>query len=226
MAGTVVNPTRMELSRLKRKLATAQKGHRLLKDKLDELMRRFLDTVREAMELRKKTEQGLYRADQAFALAKAMADPAVLHSALLLPTQSVLLSIGVQNVMSVMIPKFRFDTRSPDTDAVDPYGYVFTPFELDDAIHSLSDVFPSMLALAEKEKACYLMADEIEKTRRRVNALEHVMIPDYRKNIRFITMKLDENERGNQVRLMKVKERRSREVLQKKAEESKAAVSS
>lgn len=222
MAGTVVNPTRMELSRLKRKLATAQKGHRLLKDKLDELMRRFLETVKETMALRTETEQALYRVNQKFVLAKAMSDSATLYSALLLPTQSVYLSIRIQNVMSVMIPRFQFETRSPNADDIYPYGYAFTPFELDEAIGSLREVFPSMLTLAEKEKACYLMADEIEKTRRRVNALEHVMIPDYCKSIRFITMKLDENERGSQVRLMKVKERRSREMLQKKAAEGKA----
>lgn len=222
MAGTVVNPTRMELSRLKRKLATAQKGHRLLKDKLDELMRRFLEIVKETMALRTETEQALYRVNQKFALAKAMSDSATLYSALLLPTQSVYLSIRIQNVMSVMIPRFQFETRSPNADDSYPYGYAFTPFELDEAIGSLREVFPSMLTLAEKEKACYLMADEIEKTRRRVNALEHVMIPDYCKSIRFITMKLDENERGSQVRLMKVKERRSREMLQKKAAEGKA----
>ena len=222
MAGTVVNPTRMELSRLKRKLATAQKGHRLLKDKLDELMRRFLEIVKETMALRTETEQALYRVNQKFVLAKAMSDSATLYSALLLPTQSVYLSIRIQNVMSVMIPRFQFETRSPNADDIYPYGYAFTPFELDEAIGSLREVFPSMLTLAEKEKACYLMADEIEKTRRRVNALEHVMIPDYCKSIRFITMKLDENERGSQVRLMKVKERRSREMLQQKAAEGNA----
>ena len=163
MASKQITPTRMELTRLKMKLVTATRGHKLLKDKRDELMRQFLDMVRENKALR-------------------------------------------ENVMSVEIPTFDFKTRTPDKNDIFSYGFAFTSSDLDGAVQSLSDVFPDMLKLAEMEKACQLMAVEIEKTRRRVNALEHVMIPELQENIKYITMKLDENERSTQIRLMKVKD--------------------
>ncbi|MCH5353689.1 MAG: V-type ATP synthase subunit D [Acutalibacter sp.] len=206
MAGTQVNPTRMELTRLKKKLATATKGHKLLKDKRDELMRQFLEKVRENKALREKVEAGIQAANKNFLLARAGMQDEVLNTAMLAPKQKVSLESGVENVMSVEIPKFTFHTRSPDENDMFSYGFAFTSSDLDDAIKSLSDVFPDMLKLAECEKSCQLMAAEIEKTRRRVNALEHVMIPDLQANIKFITMKLDENERSTQIRLMKVKD--------------------
>ncbi len=206
MAGTQVNPTRMELTRLKRKLVTATRGHKLLKDKRDELMRQFLDKVRENRALREKVEAGIAAANKNFLLARAgMQDP-VLNTALLAPKQRVSVEQGVENVMSVEIPKFTFKTRSPDENDMFSYGFAFTSSDLDDAVKSLADVFPDMLKLAECEKSCQLMAAEIEKTRRRVNALEHVMIPQLQENIKYITMKLDENERSTQIRLMKVKD--------------------
>ena len=201
-----VNPTRMELSRLKKKLNTATRGHKLLKDTRDELMRQFLDRVRENMALRQKVEQGLKAANQEFMLARASMQDAALNTALLAPKQRVSLECEVENVMSVEVPKFTFHTRSPQESDMFSYGFAFTSGDLDDAIQSLADVFPAMLRLAESEKACQLMASEIEKTRRRVNALEHVMIPQLQETIRYITMKLDENERSTQVRLMKVKD--------------------
>ena len=206
MAGTQVNPTRMELTRLKKKLATATKGHKLLKDKRDELMRQFLEKVRENKALREKVEAGIHAANKNFLLARAGMQDEVLNTAMLAPKQRVSLESGVENVMSVEIPKFTFHTRSPDENDMFSYGFAFTSSDLDDAIKSLADVFPDMLKLAECEKSCQLMAAEIEKTRRRVNALEHVMIPDLQANIKFITMKLDENERSTQIRLMKVKD--------------------
>ena len=206
MAGTQVNPTRMELTRLKKKLATATKGHKLLKDKRDELMRQFLEKVRENKALREKVETGIQAANKNFLLARAGMQDEVLNTAMLAPKQKVSLESGVENVMSVEIPKFTFHTRSPDENDMFSYGFAFTSSDLDDAIKSLADVFPDMLKLAECEKSCQLMAAEIEKTRRRVNALEHVMIPDLQTNIKFITMKLDENERSTQIRLMKVKD--------------------
>ena len=206
MAGTQVNPTRMELTRLKKKLATATKGHKLLKDKRDELMRQFLEKVRENKALREKVEAGIQAANKNFLLARAGMQDEVLNTAMLAPKQKVSLESGVENVMSVEIPKFTFHTRSPDENDMFSYGFAFTSSDLDDAIKSLADVFPDMLKLAECEKSCQLMAAEIEKTRRRVNALEHVMIPDLQTNIKFITMKLDENERSTQIRLMKVKD--------------------
>ena len=206
MAGTQVNPTRMELTRLKKKLVTAVRGHKLLKDKRDELMRQFLDKVRENKALREEVETALVSANQNFMLARAGMPDEMLNTALLAPKQELTISAGTQNVMSVEIPDFDFKTRTPDQNDMYSYGFAFTTGDLDDAILTLSEVFPKMLKLAEVEKSCQLMAAEIEKTRRRVNALEHVMIPELQTNIKYITMKLDENERSTQIRLMKVKD--------------------
>ena len=207
MAGrTQVNPTRMELTRLKKKLVTATRGHKLLKDKRDELMRQFLDKVRENKRLRERVENGIQAANKNFLLARAGMQDEVLNTALLALRQKVTLESETENVMSVDIPKFTFKTRTPDENDIYSYGFAFTSSDLDGAVKSLSDIFPDMLKLAECEKACQLMAAEIEKTRRRVNALEHVMIPELQENIKYITMKLDENERSTQIRLMKVKD--------------------
>ena len=196
----------MELTRLKKKLVTAVRGHKLLKDKRDELMRQFLDKVRENKALREEVETALVSANQNFMLARAGMPDEMLNTALLAPKQEQTISAGTQNVMSVEIPDFDFKTRTPDQNDMYSYGFAFTTGDLDDAILSLSEVFPKMLKLAEVEKSCQLMAAEIEKTRRRVNALEHVMIPELQTNIKYITMKLDENERSTQIRLMKVKD--------------------
>ena len=142
----------------------------------------------------------------AISWAKAGVSDATLNAALLAPKQEVLLEAGTKNVMSVNIPVFTAKTRTPDAGDIYPYGYAFTSGDLDDAVKSLSDLLPDLLRLAEIEKSCQLMAIEIEKTRRRVNALEHVMIPDAQQKIKFITMKLDENERSTQIRLMKIKD--------------------
>ena len=206
MASTQVNPTRMELTRLKKKLTTAIKGHRLLKDKRDELMREFLDLVRVNMELRQKVESKIQAANLNFVLAKSAMSEETLQDALMAPKQEVQLSVDSKNVMSVDIPVFDYTTRTADTNDIYSSGFAFPSSDLDDAVSSLADVFPEMLKLAEVEKSCQLMAAEIEKTRRRVNALEHVIIPETQQGIRFITMKLDENERSTQVRLMKVKD--------------------
>ncbi len=206
MAKKQVNPTRMELTRLKRKLVTATRGHKLLKDKRDELMRQFLEQVRRNKELREKVEVGLAAAARNFTLARATMQDQVLDTALLAPSQEVTLEAGEKNVMSVMVPAFSYKTRSADETNIYSYGLSFTSSDLDGAVKSLADVLPDMLALAEVEKSCQLMAAEIEKTRRRVNALEYVMIPEMQESIKFITMKLDENERSSQIRLMKVKD--------------------
>ena len=205
MATQTVIPTRMELTRLKKKLNTAVKGHRLLKDKRDELMREFLDVVKVNMELREKVEKGIDAANKNFVLAKAGMSEQTLRTALMAPKQEVSLVQDKKNVMSVDIPVFDFKTRTADENDIYSYGFAFTSGDLDGAVSSLSDVFPDMLKLAEVEKSCQLMAAEIEKTRRRVNALEHVIIPETQESIKYITMKLDENERSTQVRLMKVK---------------------
>ncbi len=206
MASTTVNPTRMELTRLKKKLVTATRGHKLLKDKRDELMRQFLDLVKENKVLREKVEDGIKKANNNFVLAKASMSDEVLNTALTAPKQEISLNVSSKNVMSVDIPVFDYQTRTPDENDIYSYGFAFTSADLDDAVKYLSDMLPDMLKLAEIEKSCQLMAAEIEKTRRRVNALEHVMIPDMQANIKYITMKLDENERSTQIRLMKVKD--------------------
>ena len=206
MAATKVNPTRMELTRLKKKLVTATKGHKLLKDKRDELMRQFLDLVRENMALRQKVEAGILSANKNFVIAKAGMSEQILNTALMSPKQEVYLEASKKNVMSVDIPVFKTRTRTADANDIYSYGFAFTSGDLDDAVKSLADILPDMLRLAEVEKSCQLMAAEIEKTRRRVNALEHVIIPETQENIKYITMKLDENERSTQIRLMKVKD--------------------
>lgn len=206
MAATQVNPTRMELTRLKKKLQTAVRGHKLLKDKRDELMRQFLDLVRVNMELRLKVEQGIKDANKNFVIAKAGMSEQILHTALMAPKQEVYLECDKKNVMSVEIPVFEYKTRTANANDIYSYGFAFTSNDLDDAVKSLDDILPDMLKLSETEKACQLMAAEIEKTRRRVNALEHVVIPQTQQNIKYIKMKLDENERSTQIRLMKVKD--------------------
>lgn len=206
MANVVVNPTRMELTRLKKKLVTASRGHKLLKDKRDELMRQFLDMARENMELRKKVEAGIKAANTNFVIAKAGMNEQTLGTALMAPKQEVRIALGDRNVMSVDIPVYDYKTKSANSNDIYSYGFAFTSGELDDAVKSLSDILPDMLRLAEVEKSCQMLAAEIEKTRRRVNALEHVIIPETREGIKYISMKLDENERSTQVRLMKVKD--------------------
>ena len=206
MARANVNPTRMELNRLKGKLKTARRGHKLLKDKRDELMRQFLILVRENKELREKVEKGINACNRGFVLARAGMSREELNVALMSPKQEVYLEAGSKNVMSVEVPTFTYKTRTSDTNDIYSYGFGFTSADLDSAVKATADLLPDMLRLAECEKSCQLMAAEIEKTRRRVNALEHVMIPDYEETIKYITMKLDENERSSQIRLMKVKD--------------------
>ncbi len=206
MPTTQVTPTRMELQNTKKRLSTAQRGYKLLKDKRDELMRQFLELVRENMALREKVEAGIRAANKNFVIAKAGMDEETLNTALMAPKQDVSLDVGKRNVMSVDVPVFDTKTRTADSNDIYCYGFAFTSSDLDSAVKSLEDILPDMLKLAEVEKSCQLMAAEIEKTRRRVNALEHVTIPDAQATIKYITMKLDENERSSQVRLMKVKD--------------------
>ena len=206
MASATINPTRMELTRLKGRLKTAVRGHKLLKDKRDELMKQFLEIVRKNRELRAKVEKGLERANAAFTVASALMSPEMLEQSLMYPKQSVELDMKFKNIMSVNVPVYAFHTRNEDPTEIYPYGFAQTSGELDSALEALSQVFQDMLELAEVEKTMQLLAEDIEKTRRRVNALEYVMIPDFQQKIRYISMKLDENERGNITRLMKVKE--------------------
>ena len=216
MASSQIIPTRMELTRLKRKRVTAVRGHKLLKDKRDELMRQFLEMVRENMILREKVEAAIHRANRSFAIAKACMSSPTLNTALLAPKQEVNLIADSRDIMSVRIPTFEYRTRTQDESDVYSYGFAFTSSDLDGAVQSLAEVLPDMVRLAEVEKSCQLMAIEIEKTRRRVNALEYVIIPETNRLIKYITMKLDENERGTQVRLMKVKDMMIKEMRQQR----------
>ena len=196
----------MELSKLRKKLTSARRGHKLLKDKRDELMRQFMILIKEDRNLRQEVEEGIKAAGKYMAVAGSVMQREVLETALMLPKQEVELEVSEKNVMSVNIPVFKPKFRTDDMNDIYSYGMAFTSIDLDGAVSSLSEIFPKMIRLAEVEKACQLMADEIEKTRRRVNALEHIMIPDYEETIKYITMKLSENERSTTTSLMKVKD--------------------
>ena len=228
MAQLRINPTRMELKKLKTKLNTARRGHKLLKDKRDELMKQFLDVVKENKALREKAEKELEEVYASFTIAHAVSSPRMLEEALMLPKKQGTLNIDYKNVMSVISPVYTFSDSSVKaeaeasvssimTDALN-YGFAFTSAELDNAVARLTALVPDLLLLAQSEKTAQMLAAEIEKTRRRVNALEYIMIPRYRDNIKTITMKLDENERSNTTRLMKVKDM----IAEKSIEEKRA----
>ncbi len=206
MAIMNVNPTRMQLSKLKKQLVTAVRGHKMLKDKRDELMRQFLDLVRETKDLRESVESELENCNAHFVNASAVMSKESLDCSLLSPKQKLGVEVGAKNVMSVEIPQFETSARTSGEGDIFPYGFAFTSFELDDAVQSLDTVLPDLIKLAQYEKSCELMSAEIEKTRRRVNSLEHVMIPRYQENIKYISMKLEENDRSSRTRLMKVKD--------------------
>lgn len=216
MARLNVNPTRMVMSKLKGQLKVAIKGHKLMKDKRDELMRIFLDLAREIKALREEVEPMLEEVYGSFSVARAVMTPEMLEEALMYPKQSVKLVATEKNVMSIDVPSFDFEQENTQTGSVYPYGFATTSGELDKSIEKLSILFSKLLQLAGMEKEAMLIADEIEKTRRRVNALEYVKIPNYQETIKYIKMKLDENERGNQTRLMKVKDMMLKENIEQK----------
>ena len=195
MAGKTITPTRMVLNQLKGRLKTARRGHKLLKDKRDELMRQFMDVVKLNKQLRTRVEEGLTGAFASLQVASSIMSPEMLEQALLYPRQSVELGMDFKNIMSVNVPVYSFHTKNNDPSEVYPYGFAQTSGELDDALEKMAKVFEDMLELAQVEKTMQLLAEEIEKTRRRVNALEYVMIPE-----------LEENENSTKVRLLKVKE--------------------
>ena len=200
-----VNPTRMELGRLKKRLATARRGHKLLKDKCDELMKTFLESVKENKALRIKTEKRIADIHASFTVAAALTSSEVLEEALVYPKNEAELSVSTKNIMSVNVPEYDFRMKK-EADGLLSYGFAFTAAELDDAAAELDKAVHDLLRLAEAEKRSQMLAEEIEKTRRRVNALEYTMIPQLENTIKVITMKLSENERGNLTRLMKVKD--------------------
>jgi V/A-type H+-transporting ATPase subunit D len=196
----------MVLNQQKARLKTARKGHKLMKDKCDELMRQFMDVVKLNKQLRTRVEEGLTAAFASLQVASSIMSPDMLEQSLLYPRQSVELGMSFKNIMSVNVPQYSFHTKNNDPSEIYPYGFAQTSGELDDALDKLARVFQDMLELAQVEKTMQLLAEEIEKTRRRVNALEYVMIPELEGNIKYISMKLEENENSTKVRLLKVKE--------------------
>ncbi len=206
MAQLRVNPTRMEMKRLQTRYQTARKGHKLLKDKRDELMRQFLEVVREDKTLRTRVEAALAEFYAGFTVASAVTGPQVLETALICPKKEVALDVTYQNMMSVLVPVFRAKMLTEGGSDSYNYGMAFTSGELDRSLRALGDIMEDLIRMAELEKTAQLLAEEIERTRRRVNALEHILMPQYLDAIKTIKMKLDENERGNTTRLMKVKD--------------------
>lgn len=214
----------MMLTTLKKRLKTATRGHKLMKDKRDELMKNFLELARENGRLRQEVEKRLAKVYKNFTVASAIMSQEVMEESLMFPKQGVVLDVGNKNIMSVDVPVFTFKTTAEDPTNIFPYGFARTSGELDNAISELADLFPLLLDLAAKEKETALLAAELEKTRRRVNALEYVMIPQLTMTIKYITMKLDENERGNQTRLMKVKDMMLKEAIEEKREHDEEAI--
>ena len=209
-----VNPTRMELKKMKMRYANARRGHKLLKDKRDGLMKQFLETVRQNKELREKVEASLSGVYGSLSIAGAVSGPMVLQESLMLPKKQGKLDVHYRNVMSVTVPEFELEIVGKDAQDSYNYGLAFTSGELDASLAQMSAVMEDMIALAQSEKTVQLLAQEIEKTRRRVNALEYIMIPKYLATIKSIKMKLDENDRGNTTRLMKVKDMMIKAQLQ------------
>lgn len=198
-----VNPTRMELRRLKTRLKTATRGHKLLKDKSDEMIRQFMVYVRENKRLREEIEAELSSALKGFTLARAVSSNAVIEEAVMMPATKAEISLSSDNVMSVEVPSISVIEHEGQDKY--PYSFDTVTSELDASIGTLSTLLVKLVKLAEVEKTCNMLADEIEKNRRRVNALEYVMIPQIEETIKYINMKLDENERASTIRLMKVK---------------------
>jgi V/A-type H+-transporting ATPase subunit D len=196
----------MELTRLKKRLLVARRGYRLLKDKRDELMKRFIELASRNKELRERVEGLLEECHESFTVARSVMQPEMLEEALLFPKMNITLAVSARNIMSVEVPEFSLQNAEMPKGDLHPYGYAFTSSQLDEAMEKMAEVIPQLLELAQVEKSVQLLSREIEKARRRVNALEHILIPQLESTIRFIAMKLEENERGNLTRLMKVKD--------------------
>ena len=206
MAELRVNPTRMEMKRIQTRYQTARKGHKLLKDKRDELMKQFLDVVREDKVLRERVEAALAKVYDSFTVASAVSSPKMLEEALICPKKECELKVDYKNIMSVTVPQFQMRVLAEGNSDSYNYGMAFTSGELDSSLRELGGIMEDLLRMAELEKTAQLLAEEIERTRRRVNALEYILMPQYLATIKSIKMKLDENERGNTTRLMKVKD--------------------
>lgn len=216
------NPTRMELKKIQARYTTARRGHKLLKDKRDGLMKSFLELVREDKELRERVESSLKNVYGSFNAASAVSNPKMMQQALIVPKKECNLDVSFKNTMSVTVPVFlgKFVEQAQGTGSCN-YGFAFTSGELDSSVRELGSVMKDLIRMAELEKTAQLLAEEIEKTRRRVNALEYIMIPKYISTMKTIKMKLDENERGNTTRLMKVKDMMvAQQLNQRKSDEA------
>ena len=208
-----VNPTRMELTRLKRQLATAKRGHKLLKDKQDEMIRQFMLLIRKNRSLRIEVEEALSQIMKKFSMAKLKMSRVGMIESMMVPSQATTIEVCSKSEMNIRIPTVKYETQK----AIDlTYGFAFTPSELDQSIIDLSHLLPKMIELAQLDKSCDMLSKEIEKTRRRVNAIEFILIPDMTESIRYIQMKLEDNERSNIIRLMK-----SKEIILEKANQLK-----
>lgn len=219
MAELRVNPTRMELKKVQARYVTARRGHKLLKDKRDELMKKFLDVVKEDKAQREKVEAALSHAQGSMGMTAAVMGPLVLKEALMLPRYEGNLEVGYKNIMSVTVPEFAVNMKQAGEGLTPGYGMAFTSGELDATVTELSGIVADLIYLAQLEKTAQMLAEEIEKTRRRVNALEYIMMPQYLETIRTIKMKLEENERGNTTRLMKVKDMMLKQRASDRADE-------
>ena len=221
MAEIRVNPTRMEMKKLQGRYTTARRGHKLLKDKRDELMKQFLEIVREDKALREKVEKALETYHKGFSVASASGNPKMLEEALISPKKEGGIDVSYKNMMSVIVPEFEFVSSGEGGAAAESfnYGLAFTSGEIDVSLRELNGILEDLLRMAELEKKAQLLAEEIERTRRRVNALEYIMMPQYLEAIKTIKMKLDENERGNTTRLMKVKDMMLKEQRQAQKQE-------
>ncbi|HOO63900.1 MAG TPA: V-type ATP synthase subunit D [Synergistaceae bacterium] len=197
-----INPNRMELSRLKKRLVVAKRGHKLLKDKQDALIKAFLEKAKNIKEERERLEAELDECYKSFLLARAQTLPSMLEQSLMVSGSTVSLAVKHKNIMSVLVPEYAINQKGDYFN----YGMSTSTGSLDVALDLFSKIVPKLIMLAAEEKGLQLMAAEIERTRRRVNALEHVLVPSFVETIRYITMKLDEQERANLSRLMRVKE--------------------
>lgn len=196
-----VSPTRIALLNLKKELKVAQKGHKLLKDKRDGLIKKFMAVIYEARSVRQSVEERLGQAFDSYQRATMVGSPQALETALLLPNAHVSLRVEIKNVMSVRIPEFSIKKEG----SAFAYGFLDTPGDLDQAMVKFDEVFTDILHLAQLEKTAENLADEIEKTRRRVSALENVMIPNLHETIKFISLQLEERARDAIVSTMRVK---------------------
>ena len=204
MARLNVNPTRMELKKLKARLKTAVRGHKLLKDKSDEMIRRFSVIIRKNKTLREEVESSMGDMLKQFSVARALTGAEVVEQAFAMPASPIEIECGIGNVMGVEVPEI--SVKEGERSVRFPYSFVGLTSEADASVDMLISLMPKLVELAETEKTVRMLADEIERNKRRVNALEYVMIPQLEETIKYISVKLDENERSALARLMKVKD--------------------